>query len=452
MIKKLIYIGLALSLIFTGCRQRRTAADDILKWTITLDREDKKPYGAYLAYQSLQYYFPEAKIDALSKSFRYTSISDDMKYNYSGHSLLILEGLSFRLSASEWFGLKQFVKNGNEVIIFMSLLDEKVENDLKCYKETGGEERYLYYSDTSEFYNRKLLCIADDSLKKYGYYGRSLKGFFIFPTTKLGPDDTSSGSTESTGDSSKDSAVDPSKSTDHNTSDATTTAEEDGDINLVPDTLGYVYRNVNFLRYKIGEGHLTLHGAPLVLSNYFLLQPGNERYLTAIWQTLPKNINHIYWHNYYKRSSDVSSFQILWRYPATRYGLLLALLLLTFYVIFEAKRKQRVIPILPPLKNDSVSFVETVGRLYYNKGNHSNLAEKMCQQFLEWVRTHYYLNTNALGDDFIQQLTIKSGQPPALVRSAVEMVVEIKHHGIAIDDAYLYQFYNTIQQFYKSKN
>jgi hypothetical protein len=141
---------------------------------------------------------------------------------------------------------------------------------------------------------------------------------------------------------------------------------------------------------------------------------------------------------------------VLWRFPSTRYALLLALLAMITYVLFEGKRKQRIIPVIPPLKNDSVSFVETVGRLYFNKGNHTNLSEKMVQQFLEWVRTHYFLNTNLLNEQFINQLIIKSGQPEAKVRMLMDMIHEIKMGTAPTDDAYLYQLYTTIQQFYKN--
>jgi len=74
----------------------------------------------------------------------------------------------------------------------------------------------------------------------------------------------------------------------------------------------------------------------------------------------------------------------------------------------------------------------------------------MSQQFLEWVRLHYLLNTNLLNEEFIKQLTIKSGEPETVVRALVDMVQEIKQGTVQIDDAYLYQLYNTIQQFYKN--
>lgn len=49
---------------------------------------------------------------------------------------------------------------------------------------------------------------------------------------------------------------------------------------------------------------------------------------------------------------------------------------LTFYTVFESKRRQKFIPIIPPLHNSSLDFTETVGLLYFNKSDHSNLAEK----------------------------------------------------------------------------
>ena len=74
----------------------------------------------------------------------------------------------------------------------------------------------------------------------------------------------------------------------------------------------------------------------------------------------------------------------------------------------------------------------------------------MTQQFLEWVRMHYFLNTNLLNDDFTRQLIIKSGQPETSVHGLMEMIHEIKLRSANVDDAYLYQLYNTIQKFYKN--
>jgi len=387
-----------------------------MKWRLNPD-DDKLPYGNYLAFQSLKYYFPNADIETLPQSFRYSSMDNTMKYNYNGHSLLILEGLDFYVSEEEWKDLKTFINNGNEVILFCSRLDNKIEQELGCYKERRSEEEQVFYDAVPEKENEEVLSINSGPNIRYGYMGRSIRGYFSFQNDSTNTETDTTGNTYFSG---------------------------------YPDTLGFANSQPDFLRFKLGEGHLTLHAAPLVLSNYFLLQDGNENYLTAIWQTLPANITRIYWNDYFRRTGTSSGLGVLFKHPATKLALILGIIALLVYVLFEGKRKQRIIPVMEPLKNDSVSFVETVGRLYYNKGNHANLAGKMTYQFLEWVRTHYFLNTNLLNEDFIRNLTIKSGQPEATVRSLMEMIHETRLGTAYTDDAYLYQLYNTIQLFYKN--
>jgi hypothetical protein len=391
---------------------------------VTLDREDKRPYGAYLAYESLKYFFPGTTIEPVTKGFRFTDLGSKMPD--SGRALMIFTGLDFYLSDKEWTELKDFVAEGNDAIIFCSNLDRKIEDELNCHKRGSGEDEPLLLGQNRHV-NRNALSLVTQPWITYGYEGRTLQGYFFQepddePITPRIEDDTTGGASPK--------KVRP---------------------NML--VLGNVKDNPNFVRFiSHGDGTLTLHAAPLAMSNYFLLQPGNENYLTGIWQSLPDNITHIYWNDYFKRTSEVSSLGVLMRYPATRLAIQLALLVLLLYVLFEGKRKQRLIPIKEQLKNESVSFVETVGRLYYNKGNHANLAAKISQQFLEYVRNNYLINTNLLNESFIHMLTIKSGQPEATVRGLTDMIHEIRLGTTNIDEAYLYQLYHTTQQFYKTRN
>ena len=416
-----IFAALIMLLSMPGCLSDQSK--DAKKWRITLDPEDKNPYGTYLANQSLKYYFPEATFEPLARGFHYDKMDDKMKQNDYGRSLIVFVGLDFNVSEDEWKELKEFANNGNEIIIFSSSLDEKIQIDLACVKVPGNEEQNAFGLPITDNYNRDALFTTDNLFKRYRYHGRSIDGYFSLK-------------------------IDSSKTNANNSNNENDTDEAKS--SYLPYTLGYANSKPDLVRFRIGEGHIALHAAPLVLSNYFLLQPGNVDYLTSILQTLPKNITKVYTHSYYKRSGEASGLSVLWKYPATKWALLLGIFVLLMYVLFEGKRKQRIIPVIAPLKNDSVSFAETVGRLYYNKGNHANLAGKMTQQFLEWVRLNYFLNTNLLNDEFINQLTIRSGQPENTVRGLIDMIHEIKLGDAIIDDAYLYQLYNTIQQFYKN--
>jgi len=426
---KHILLLLTALLLLAGCTRKKTATN---RWTVTLDKEDKQPYGTYLAYKSLPYYFPGASVEDLSPKFRYTSMDNNMFWQGDSASLMVLTGLNYYLSDEEWTRLKSFVREGNELFIISSNIDQKIATELKFNKYGSSEEVPLQAQhDGSSSLN--ALQLAGDSTTMYGYRGRSIDGYFSLDGAT--PDTTSGQDTSSL-------------------FTAEVVTETDADIEFIgPEILGVHQKNgPDFIRYQLGMGHITLHAAPLALSNYFLLQAGNRKYLDGIWHSFPAHISRIYWNEYFKRTTQASDMSVLMRYPATRWALLLAIATLLIYVLFGLKRKQRIIPVIAPVENASVSFVETIGRLYYNKGDHANLAEKMIQHFLEWVRSHYYLDTTQLNDTFTQQLIRKSGKSEEEVTSLIQQIHSIRLQEANVTPAYLYDLHRRFQSFYNYKN
>lgn len=430
----LTYLILTVLLLASGCDLKKKT-----NWNVTLRKEDKIPYGSYLAYQSLPYYFPSARIEGVSKDFRYESIDGNMVYHSDSVSLLVLNGLSFYATEDEMDNLLHFAREGNELFLICSTLDAKLANRLHCEKEDGesDEEAALSQFNPGKK-NIDALKMMSDSTQRYGMNGRSLQGYF-----SLEEDHTITQSDFAKGADTAQDFIERNL----------VVVDDDGEEDPAkPYILSRGPKGPNLIRYKIGEGHITLLATPLALSNYFLLQKNNRIYADQIWHSFPDNIATIYWNDYYKRRIKPASLSALFEYPATAAALWLAIITLLLYVLFEMKRRQAAIPVVPKLENSSVSFVETVGRLYYNKGDHRNLAEKMIQHYLEWVRTHYYLNTNQINEQFIQHLTIKSGLPEMVVREMVRLIHEVRIDNAAIDEAYLYHLHNTIQQFYKNND
>lgn len=421
-------------LVFAACRKAPKKGID---WSVTLDRTDTIPYGTKLAYNATRHYFPEAKLEALPRRFRYTSIADDMRYSADGTMLLVAVGLHFRLSQDEMDELLQFIRTGNEVVVFCSVLDEKLEKKL-AIKASGGSEEFPVNDEWNRGdANLQALALESAPGKRFGHNGRDLRGYFILDSTlKKKPLTDTVLASSYYGDGSDD--------------DHPPAYDDDGDTAVIPDILGHAKDKPNFLRYAYGAGHLTVHTAPLALTNYFLLQGDNRYYLDGVWNTLPSIIGAVYWHEYYKRTSEASSFAMLWRHPATRWALLLSLLALGFYVLFESKRRQRIIPIVKPLENTSVAFVETVGRLYFDRGDHANMAAKMVQHFLEWVRNTHNLPTTELNDAFANQLARKTGRTEQEAQAAKFMANEVRVGNFAVTEEYIHRLYTVFQPFYDS--
>lgn len=433
---RLVVVLIMLALTAAGCGGKKKSR---LSWGVTLDRTDTAPYGTFLAYELTKHYFPDASIEALPSRFRYTSIADDMRYTPDGAALLVAVGLDFRLGDDELDDLLQFVRVGNEAVIFCSRLDEKLEKKLRA-NSYGGREEYPINGEWNKGAdNLGTLTLESVPGQKFGHYGRDLRGYFSLDSTEK-PTVLGDTSLSATSDSS-------SSYTSTYDNDWNETYDTDGDTAAVPDVLGRALGKPNFLRYAFGSGHLTVHLAPLSLSNYFLLQSSNRRYLDAVWSSLPPNIAAVYWHEYFKRSAESSSLGILWRHPATRWALLLTLLALALYVLFESKRRQRIVPIVVPPQNTSVAFVETVGRLYHARGDHGNLAAKMVQHFLEGVRNAYGLQTTELNDAFADALSRKSGCAPREAAAATFMAREVRAGNFAVTEEYIHRLYATLQPF-----
>lgn len=104
---------------------------------------------------------------------------------------------------------------------------------------------------------------------------------------------------------------------------------------------------------------------------------------------------------------------LLWAY-------LILLIMGVLYVIFRAKRKQKVIPLIEQDKNSSKEFVDTVSSLYLSKNQHRNLGLQKRKNFLHFVRNRYHINSAELDEKFEERLAHNSG----IKKEDISMIME----------------------------
>jgi len=83
---------------------------------------------------------------------------------------------------------------------------------------------------------------------------------------------------------------------------------------------------------------------------------------------------------------------------------------LLLFVVFRARREQRIIPVIEPLKNSSIEFAQTVGALYHQNKDFTNIINKKLTYFFEYLRSHHYIDTNQPVEKLITELATKSGK------------------------------------------
>lgn len=212
------------------------------------------------------------------------------------------------------------------------------------------------------------------------------------------------------------------------------------------------YKHVNFIEIPFGEGHIYLHTEPKAFTNYNLLKDDRYTYAEGVLSYLPDN--NIYFDSYTKiqtgydgnvdKESNLSwfleqlSFRWAW-YTAIIFGIL--------FMIFNAKRRQRIIRIIKPLQNTTVGFVKTVSNLYFVTQDHKNLIDKKITYFLEKTRTDYNLDTTILDDTFIENLASKSNKKKEDVKNLIDFIIWLrtKH---AVSEENLIKLNRYIESFY----
>lgn len=183
----------------------------------------------------------------------------------------------------------------------------------------------------------------------------------------------------------------------------------------------------NFIQVDVGEkgGQFILHTNPFAFTNYHLLADKAD-YAATVLSYLPKQ--QIIWDNNYKSGRKVitSPLRFILNNTALKWAFYISLFGLVLFVIFRGKRTQRIIPVINKLENATVDFTRTIGELYYQHGDFSNIIEKKINYFLEFVRSHYYLDTNKLNQDFIEKLAVKSNNSKEDSKALVDYIVFLK--------------------------
>jgi hypothetical protein len=187
------------------------------------------------------------------------------------------------------------------------------------------------------------------------------------------------------------------------------------------EVLGNYFGKANFVKFHIGHGNIYLHTIPKMFSNYEMVDPMDWRYAFRCLSYLP--VKDVIWDEHYKGFSlersplsyALSQAPLRWAYYLLMIGLLI-------YIFFEGKRRQRIIPVVEPLRNTTLEFVETVGRLYYQNRNHRDLAAKKIAHFYDFLHHKLHIRYQPGDVKIVERLSQKSGLPEEKIKHLFDLI------------------------------
>ncbi len=159
----------------------------------------------------------------------------------------------------------------------------------------------------------------------------------------------------------------------------------------------------------IGKGKLLLSSTPDVFGNLFIVNHTNRFYTYTLLSKVKNNF--FIWDEHYKTFNvqEKGLFQFIFDHNSLYMAYCILILGLLFFMVFEMKRKQRAIPIIRPLQNSTLEFVDVISHVYFNSKNHKHIAEESIHYFYFDVRRKYNVNTTQQGAEFYTTIHKLSG-------------------------------------------
>jgi hypothetical protein len=396
-----ILAALACIVLFSGCFKSVKSGVRIPRLNPKYGYKDKEPMGGYIAYHYINSLFNFGVTDVIDKSF--SKLRYEINYN---KSLYIIVAKAVFMSKDDLESMMNYVGNGNTLFISAEYIDEKLIDTLGA-KVSFDFSTFFAQSEYDMEKKDTWLSLAHETVRDKQRYG-----FFFVPfNNRVISYDTS-----------------------------------------VTQELGYnEMQDPNFIAINHGQGKFILHIAPAAFSNYFLLTGKNKEYLEKTFSYLNAETNSVYWDNYYRLRRSTEDFSIVnffKKHIQLYFAFLLTLAGLLIFIAFGGKRRQRFVPEKIPNANATISYTETIGRLYLQKKDNRNIALKMFTYFLEQVRNNYYLNTQTLNNEFSEALSRKSGVSEPRVKHLLQLMDDTDRAS-NVSDTQLLELHNLIQEYFK---
>lgn len=393
----------SLVVVLAGCGLNKKRLNE----RVTLWRNDKIPYGTFYSYTNLSRIFPGAEVKTVKASpdrfkglnFREPAdelVSDDKK------SVHIIISPQVQPDEGEIRALFNYVAAGNHIFISSFSISKNLLDSLHL--------AVSLYSGRFNISDSLIVSVDHPTLhqsKSFTYPGKAFDNKFKSVDTSI-------------------------------TNILGTDAE--GNINYVK------------IAYESG-GSVSVHLAPMSFTNFFLLHKNNKAYYDNVLSHLPQDVDVVKWDDYFRnpKSSKRQGFSKLAPFldnEILRWAFWLTVILFAIIYLFESKRKQNVVPVIPPVRNASLDFVKTVGRLYFQRKDNKNLALKMSAHFLDHVRTRYNIPTSVLDEEFENKLAYKSDFDRTAIRDIVYSVKTLPDQ-LSLTDEELLTFNEKLEKFIK---
>jgi hypothetical protein len=375
--KYILYLGLAAAFYMfvqlTGPRE--------INWVVTYHRADKNPFGGYVLNELVKGIFPEDEI--YQSNMTAYELIDSVKSNGSFLSI----STRFGPGKEDAETLLDFADRGGHVLIAAQEFDGIFADTLNLQT---SDYLFDYGRDIFDEYDSVAITLTYNHQPEFYYQRKSIYNYF----------------------------------NSYDTARTSIMAYNDVDY---PVLVGIDW----------GKGKLFLSTTPIAFTNISLLNGNNYEFAEQALSALPEG--ELYWTEFYHlgRLEAETPLRFILSSEPLKWAYYISIISLLIFILFEIKRKQRIIPVIKPLQNTTLEFVGTVGNLYYQSKDHKNIAEKRISFLSEQLRVKHGFNMLHVDEQSIVSLANKTGNDEKTVRELIDIIARIQSSKSITEDELL---------------
>lgn len=330
-------------------------------WNPTFRHADKQPFGCYLFDSLLTATMPQG----------YT-VTDSTLWQLSQRDSTRRQGILMvtdrvELVAADVKGIMTLADNGSHVMLVAHSLGMMMENKLDIgisgYSESFDLQRFVKYNS-----ERETLKWVSDTL---GYKPREFAFFKPLLTRR---------------------------------------------IQIHKDSLGHelrppLDRQVTFnthcqsVTFRQGRGYITCVCLPLLFTNYGVID--NAHFMLrelSLLKHMPVVRTEAYCPSH--DPAEQSPLRYFISQPPLRWAIYVAMIGALLFLIFEGRRRQRIIPVVKAPENHSLEFVRLMGTLYYHSRERRSLVVRKWTYFAEELRRTAHIDVTDASEDDVTMPTL----------------------------------------------
>lgn len=365
------YSLLAFSFLFISC------SSDV-DWTRYFNSEKTTPFGTYVLRGELDEIFHESLINDLNETL-YSYFSDNYHHDYDELRYIYINDYLVH-DQEAWTELAYFVEHGGTAFISTHSFKDFQIDDLEI--------------ELSSFENKPKgptvsLSVKNKPNKTYKYD----KGAGVSYFSKYNHETTT--------------------------------------------VLGYLESNnekqPNFIKVNYGDGYFLLHSEPIAFTNYYLLKTDNYTYVSDVFSYIDDG--EILWNNKRFQSINESgrndggffnALSFMMKHESLKVALYLLIIMGLLYLLFNSKRRQRIVPIVLPYENYTLDFAKTLAELYRHHPDHKAMVQYKINYFLEQIRVNHNITSKDTEKNFSELLSAKSGVDLSTCQILVANIEDLK--------------------------